>query len=433
MRTRQRTIRIRYDDNNQRLNKGETVRKDGRYCFKWKGRDGMMHYVYALTLESLRKKESNIQENILLGIREDHSCTTVNEVFELWKEVKRGIRDRTRSSYIYFYDLFVRPGFGTKKIQQVRKSDVKMFYNSLIEKRGLKVGTVENVHTVLHQVFQIAADDYIIRSNPADRTLTEIKRTIGLDTQPKKALTFEEEKHFFNEIRDMPIYQKWYPLLFIMANTGMRVGEITALRWCDVDLDNGTISVNHTLAYYNHITKNKGCYYNIHLPKTRTSIRTIPLTPSVKEAFLIQRANMELLGLKCKDRIDGYSDFIFVNHFGKVLNDSAINKVISRMVRDINKNTIENADKNTVPIIIPHFSCHILRHTFATRLCEMGINLKVIQDLLGHKEFTTTMDIYVDVCNSLKKDELEKFDEYISSDVGQLIICSNPLIESRKS
>ena len=103
MRTRQRTIRIRYDDNNQRLNKGETVRKDGRYCFKWKGRDGMMHYVYALTLESLRKKESNIQENILLGIREDHSCTTVNEVFELWKEVKRGIRDRTRSSYIYFY------------------------------------------------------------------------------------------------------------------------------------------------------------------------------------------------------------------------------------------------------------------------------------------------------------------------------------------
>lgn len=60
--------------------------------------------------------------------------------------------------------------------------------------------------------------------------------------------------------------------------------------------------------------------------------------------------------------------------------------------------------------------CHILRHTFATRLCEKAVNIKVIQAVLGHSDFQTTMNIYVDVTNRLKKDELDKFDEYINAD-----------------
>ena len=74
--------------------------------------------------------------------------------------------------------------------------------------------------------------------------------------------------------------------------------------------------------------------------------------------------------------------------------------------------------------MIPHFSCHILRHTFATRLCEQGVNIKVIQAILGHTDFQTTMNIYVDVTNELKKDEMNKFDEYVQMDKEKLVVVT---------
>ena len=70
-------------------------------------------------------------------------------------------------------------------------------------------------------------------------------------------------------------------------------------------------------------------------------------------------------------------------------------------------------DLDTDPVLLPDFSCHVLRHSFATRLCESGINIKVIQDVLGHVDVSTTMDIYVDVMNDTKKRELASFDGYM--------------------
>jgi len=412
MATSKRTVNVRFDKNHIRLNKGEYYRQDGRYSYRWTGHDKKRHAVYASTLDELRKMEEEIKKDMSDGIRVDMSSATINDMFELWKKTKRGLRDRTKTSYIYMYDLFVAPVFGQKKIQRVKRSEVRAFYNSLIEQRGIKVSTLDNVHTVLHQVFQLAVEDCIIRANPTDLMLKEIKQAVGKDTEPKKALTRKEQKLFFDRIREHPRYQKWYPILFIMANSGMRVGEITGLRWCDVDLEKGLISINHTLVYYNH-ADDKGCYYTIHRPKTDSSMRTIPMLPSVKEAFLMQKEYMESANLKSRDHIDGYDDFIFVNRFGSVNNQSTVNTAIHRMVRSINMDILEKCGDREPETLIPYFSCHILRHTFATRLCEAGINIKVIQAYLGHSEFETTMNIYVNVTNELKKDELEKFDEFL--------------------
>lgn len=415
------TVKVRYDKNHVRLNKGEYQRADGRYCYRWTDLCKNRRAIYARTLDELRRLEKQIQRDRDDGIREDMSYATINQIFELWKETKRGLRDRTKTSYIYFYDLFVRPNFGQKRIQSVKRSDVRAFYNNLIETRGIKVATLDNIHTVLHQVFQLAVDDDIIRKNPSSMMLKEIKRAFGNDSVPRKALTLDEEDLFFSEVMKRPRFRKWYPILYIMANTGMRIGEISALRWCDVDLIKDTISINHTLVYYNHRDEN-GCSYTIHKPKTEAGNRTIPITPSVKEAFLMQKEYLELAGLKSVDHIDGYDDFIFVNRFGHVMNQSTVNTAIQRMTRDINLDILDQAPEGSEPLVVPYFSCHILRHTYATKLCEFGVGVRTIQELLGQVDLNTTMRIYIDVTDDLKKREVEKYEQAMKAERQHLEI-----------
>ena len=415
------TVKVRYDKNHVRLNKGEYQRADGRYCYRWTDLCKNRRAIYARTLDELRRLEKQIQRNRDDGIREDMSYATVNQIFELWKETKRGLRDRTKTSYIYFYDLFVRPNFGQKRIQSVKRTDVRSFYNNLIEVRGLKVATLDNIHTVLHQVFQLAVDDDIIRKNPTSMMIKEIRRAFGNDSVPKKALTIDEEDLFFSEVMKRPRFRRWYPILYIMANTGMRIGEISGLRWCDVDLDKDTISINHTLVYYNHRDEN-GCSYTIHKPKTAAGNRTIPITPSVKEAFLMQKEYLDLAKLKSVDHIDGYDDFIFVNRFGHVMNQSTVNTAIQRMTRDINLDILDQAPEGSEPLVVPYFSCHILRHTYATRLCEFGVGVRTVQELLGQVDLNTTMRIYIDVTEDLKKREVEKYEEAMKAERQHLEI-----------
>lgn len=138
------------------------------------------------------------------------------------------------------------------------------------------------------------------------------------------------------------------------------------------------------------------------------------MTDGVKEAFLFQKKYCEEAELVCNTRVEGYDDFIFVNKDGNVQNQGTLNKAIQRIMRDCNGEILNGADLTKEHTLLPHFSCHILRHTFATRLCESGINLKVIQSVLGHADVSTTMNIYIDVTNDLKKKEIAAFGDYLS-------------------
>jgi integrase len=99
------------------------------------------------------------------------------------------------------------------------------------------------------------------------------------------------------------------------------------------------------------------------------------------------------------------TDFIFVNRFGQPQHQATLNKAIRRIIRNCNdKQFLENDNPE---VLLPHFSCHSLRHTFTTRMCEAGVNVKVIQDALGHKDVSTTLNIYTDVTKELRKSEFE--------------------------
>lgn len=412
--TKKKPVAARYDNNRTRLKTGESQRPNGTYVYRWTAQDGKRNAVYAPTLETLREQEEQIIVDKHDGIRADKKHLTVNDMFDLWCQLKRGIKDSTFKNYIYMYELFVKPAFGQNRITLVKKSDVRKFYNSLADGKILKIATIDNVHNVLHQVFQVAVDDDIIRTNPTDKMLKELKMSHGFEREKKSALTIEQQKLFFDYMLSHPKDRHWYPIFYIMANTGMRVGEITGLRWSDIDLDEGIIRVNHTLVYYNHRDE-KGCYFSINTPKTKAGEREIPMTEGVKQAFIMEREYQQEAEIESRSHIDGYDDFIFVNRFGDVQNQCNLNKAIRRMMRDCNDEILEKYGADSNPVLLPRFSCHILRHTFATRLCESGVNLKVIQDVLGHADVSTTMDIYVDVTNALKKKEIAAFDDYMAT------------------
>lgn len=160
------------------------------------------------------------------------------------------------------------------------------------------------------------------------------------------------------------------------------------------------------MVYYNHAEN--GCYFNVHQTKTRAGTRTIPMIPEVKEAFLMEKAYQEFNQIKCRSVIDGYTDFIFINRFGNVQHQGTLNKALRRIIRECNDAQLSKGLKN--PVLLPKFSCHSLRHTFTTRLVEAGVNMKVVQDVLGHADFSTTMDIYTDVTKELKQSEFDNLE-----------------------
>ena len=129
---------VRFDSHHVRLRTGEVQRKTGSYMYRWTDKLGKRNTIYAATLEDLREQEEQILVDQHDGIKANIKNVTVNDVYELWCQLKRGIKDSTFKNYIYMYELFVKPTFGKKKLVQVKKSDVRRFYNQLIDDKVLK-------------------------------------------------------------------------------------------------------------------------------------------------------------------------------------------------------------------------------------------------------------------------------------------------------
>lgn len=402
--------------------KGESQRKDGRYSYRWTADDGTRHTVYALSLEELREKEQQIARDLSDGIRAETKNTTLNDLFELWCTLKRGLKDNTFQNYKYMYNLFVRDGLGKSRVSMIKKSDIRRFYNTLIDGKYLKVATLETVHGILHQVFRLAVEDGYVRQNPTENMMREMKQAHNLGRPKRKALTVSEQSLFVDFLRCSPQYRHWYPVFAVMLGTGLRVGEVVGLRWCDIDLERGIIDINHTLVYYNHGTGN-GCSFGINTPKTKGSNRIAPMMDTVKDAFLEEREFQRENGISCRAAIEGYTDFIFINRFGDTQHQGTLNKALARIIRDCNDEVLDAHKGKSEPVLLPHLSCHSLRHTFTTRMIEADMNVKVVQEILGHADISTTLDIYADVTEDTKVKTFRDLENTFKS-IG---ICGTPI------
>ena len=403
-------VKRRKDNKNRVLKEGEYQRTSGTYEFKWRDKRGNRHSISAQTLEELREKELDVLRDVLDGVRADKNNLTINDLYQSWLQLKRGLKDNTFANYKYMYTQFVEPDFGKNKIVDLKRTDIRGFYNYLVDDRGLKFNTIDSVHTVLHQVLELGVEDDYLRYNPSDNALKELKKARNIEVEKRRALTLAEQELFESFLSENGQYHRWYPIFTVMLWTGMRVGEITGLRWCDIDLDEETISVNHTLVYYSTRTE-AGQVFAINTPKTKAGERVIPMLPRVKEAFLMEKELKKEFGIKSTAVVDGYRDFIFVNRFGNVQHQGTLNKALRRIIRDCNFEVLDkNRSEDTV--VLPKFSNHSLRHTFTTRMCEAGVNIKAMQDILGHADAETTMDIYAEATKDLKKAELINFEDY---------------------
>lgn len=392
----------RKDNKGRVLKEGESYRKsDGLYMYRWYTKTGKRKTIYDNSLEKLREKEDTIRRDLSDGIRAGESNITLNDVYELWKKDKRGLKQTTKGNYVYMYEHFVKEELGCIKLREIKKSDVRRFYNDLVDTDKMAINTVEGLHTVLHQVFNQAVEDNYIRTNPSDGVMGDCKRVHNFQVPKRHALTIEEQNAFINYIRNTPKYKHWLPLFTFFLGTGARVSEIVGLRWEDVHMEEGFVEINHNTVYYQ---REKGkCYFSVTTPKTEAGNRIIPLLSEVKNALLEERRYQEEMELSCRAVIDGYTDFIFLNRYGNVHNPQTINRTIKRISRDYNEQELNKADKEKrKPVLLPPFSCHNLRHTFATRYCENETNLKVIQEILGHKDIATTMDVYAEATKDAK-------------------------------
>jgi len=331
---------------------------------------------------------------------------TVNDTFDRYMSTKHDLRESTKSNYLYVYDHFVRGTFGKKKIIDVKYSDVLQFYYSLVNENGIALGTLDSIHTVLHPTFQLAVRDEIIRKNPTDGVMREISKRAGRNKGIRHALTVEQQRVFMEFVAEHPVYYHWWPLFTVLLGTGMRIGECLALRWEDLDYENNQISINHSLVYY-PTAETRIAAVRISVPKTEAGIRTIPMLDIVKDAFEMLREEQQETGSN-ERIIDGMRGFIFMNRFGDVPKPPTVNQAIRRIIDSYNSSEILDAKKeNREPIILPAFSCHHMRHTFATRLCEVETNLKVIQSVMGHRNIETTMDVYAEATDRRKQESFE--------------------------
>ena len=234
----------RKDSRGYSLKKGESQRKDGRYVFRYTTLRGEHRSVYAKELSELRKKEVKIRRAIEDGLDPDRAeRITLNELFDEYISQKYDLKQSTMTNYKYMYNHYVRDGFGKLRISKIKYSDIKKFYYSLILEKGFKPNSMEIVHTLLHPTFTMAVRDGLLRLNPTEGVMAEIKKSHCWEKTKRHALTVAEQRAFTNYIANSEEYRGWFPLFTVMLGTGCRIGEVLGLRWQDVDFKNRTISI----------------------------------------------------------------------------------------------------------------------------------------------------------------------------------------------
>ena len=406
----------RKKDNKGRILKdNENQMSDGRYRYRWIDASGKRRAIYSWKLvstdrvpngkrdcESLREKEKAIEADSLQGI-DSFTKTTLNDVWEIYFKGKT-LKESTKENQRYMYDHFVKEKIGNKKISSFKYSDIKAFYNYLVKDRGLKINTLENVNTILHPTFTLAVKDGFLRYNPTEGVLNEIKKANHYEKPKRHALTIEEQHLFIEFLKQSEIFGHWLPLFTFLLGTGCRISEVLGLTWNDISLKKNEIYITHNLIYRRN--EHGQCRFWVTTPKTNSGIRTIPMLDEVRHAILEERKRQIGEG-KPQVVIEGYTDFVFTNQDGRPYMPQSINKAIERIVKYANEWELKQAEaEQREAIQIRPFSAHNLRHTFCTRFCENETNVKVIQDIMGHADITTTMNIYAEASEDKKKESM---------------------------
>ncbi|MBO5913008.1 MAG: site-specific integrase [Clostridia bacterium] len=416
------------DNKGRNLREGERQKKDGRYEYRYRDIYGIMRSVYSWRLtkadpqpqgkrqyKCLRDLEEEIKRDLHDGIDTYLAQkVTLNERFDLYMKSKINLKESTVLNYRYMYDKYVRGNLGKLKLDMIDVSRMKAFYTSLITQKGLRPITIDNIHTVLNPVFADAVEDDIIRKNPCKKAMETVRAMpTWKDPHKIKSLTCDEQKKFVDCMLSNECFAKWTNVITVLLGTGLRISELRGLTWDDLSFEgDGSIKVNKQLIYREW--SDGKCYNKVKTVKYTASERVIPMEPKVREALLAEKERQKTL----PDRnivIDGYSGWVFLNRYGLVLSPKSVNDAINSIIDKYNTFEKETASlEERDPVYIPHQTNHMLRHSYCTRMIEKccepnsGIDVKIVQYLMGHNDAKTTLDIYTDVHEEFVKKTMSR-------------------------
>lgn len=378
----------RKDKKGRVLKTGESQRPDGRYCYRYKALDGKRKYIYDWDLNSLREKERQVIRDIEDNIYSNDM--TMNECFDRYMSAKTDLREGTRHKYNLEYDRWIRDTwFGNKEISKMKKSDVLLFYKE--KSKTLANGTIRCIHKYVHSALEMAVEDDLIRKNPSNNCVKDY-----MVSKPREALTKEQTIKFLEYAEHYKDGQNYLLAVKIMLGTGLRVGEVTGITWDDVDFKSKTINVDKQFTL---IAGGGRHEYHISPVKTDSGNRKVPMSDDVAKLMHKHKNETYFQSLKFGTRVDGYSGFVFHTRSGLPVLPNRINDYLIKVVASYNEN---HDDK------LPKISCHTMRHTFCTRMAELGINPKSLQYIMGHSSYKVTADVYITETDSHAQEEFER-------------------------
>lgn len=391
----------RKDRKGRVLLKGESVRKDGRYVYRFKDYNGKEKAVYSTDLNELREKEAQINKKIMIGI--SNETKTLNDLVLSWLVLKQNISMSSRQLYETLFSSAIAPSkLGKMQISQINTSDVMLFISYLQNDKHLKQTTISTIYTIINQSLQLAYNDGLILKNPAASIKVSNKKAVA-----KEALTDEQCFELLKRIKNDKHAAMYYPLVGILLTTGLRISEAAGLTWNDVDTDNGIISINKQLILIKHDNDDKK-RLTVSSPKTASGNRKLYMTDFVREMFIMQKESQ-----RCKSSpyIDGYTDFVFLTSRGTNLSSRSIQQILKRVSED-NDNSV---------VKLPHVSPHTLRHTACTNMIKSGMNIKAVQSIMGHSSAEITLDIYTHLSQEQLMKETQKFNDFTAHKPDTLI------------
>ena len=411
---------IRRDSRNRVLRRGESVRANGKYQFRYTVA-GKARFVYSWRLVptdpqpagtkpdlSLREKERQIGRDLESMTDPAGSSMTVKELVDRYIRTKVGVRPSTKMGYRSVQSLLDKEAFAGMKIGRVKTSDAKLFLVKL-QQDGRRHSTVKSVRGVLRPAFQMAVDDDILSKNPF---AFELAGVVVNDSVTREAVSRDQMRKFLKFIRDDNIYCKYYEAVYILFHTGLRISEFCGLTISDLDMENGIIRVDHQLL--------RGPHMELYIEPTKTGAgtRMLPMTEDVKASFA---AILEERGQpKNEVMVGGRAGFLYLDDKGLPLVAMHWQHRFNNMVNRYN---------DIYKVQLPNITPHVCRHTYCSNMARAGMNPKTLQYLMGHSDITVTMNTYTHLGLEDAAEELRRLEglKKAQAEIGRMEDTEKPL------
>lgn len=374
---------VKKGENKKRLPAGMTRRKDGTIMCRFTV-EGTRYTVYGATKEECRIKELEKREEIKAGTYTRGKDLKVSEHFERWFDARSGvIASSTLRTYRKLANRMNRQKidkaghtFGDLKLSEIETEHVRQLQRSLLAD-GLKTRTANDCISLLKHALETAVNERITSWNPA-KAVERLKRTEepARDTI-HRALTREEAEKFLKAAAD----SWYYPLYVFLLNTGLRIGEASALAVRDVTESHINI--------YKTVTREEVIGYVVReQTKTDAGRRIIDTRPEAWRAWNDQRKYDEAINNEKVVKIDNP---VFTLPQGGIIRPDRVNCDIKRICKKAG---------------IDYFTCHAFRATFASRCIAAGMTVKSLMEILGHTDVQMTMGLYGHAEDKQKREQM---------------------------